>query len=178
MSSRDRVRAGRIVLSLALCLGLTACFRPLYGTNAAGVPLAAVLQAIEVDEVVLAPASDRFGHYLRSELVFELNGTGQPTPKRYKLALAFTSTVSTPIVDTATGRAQAAILNGVVTYTLTSLDGAAKILDGKATGSATYNRNIQRFASVRAARDAEIRLAKGLAEQIRTRLSAALIDRV
>ncbi len=45
---------------------------------------------------------------------------------------------------------------------------------GKATATASYDRSAQRFATVRAARDADIRLAKVLSEQIRTRLSAAL----
>jgi hypothetical protein len=36
--------------------------------------------------------------------------------------------------------------------------------------SPTYDRSVQRFASVRAAREAEIRLAKVLADQIKTRM--------
>ena len=47
-------------------------------------------------------------------------------------------------------------------------------VDGKAVGNASYDRSQQRFANVRAARDAEIRLARSLAEQIRVRISAAL----
>jgi len=175
MSSLDFARAGRLAGALVLILALSACFRPLYGPTASGESLVTTLQAIDVDEVVVAPNSERFGHYLRSELIYDLNGTGQDMPKRYKLTLSFTSTLSTPIVDTQTGRAQSATLNGVVTYTLTSLDGENKILDGRATTNVSYDRNIQRFASIRAARDAEIRLAKLLAEQIRTRLSAALV---
>jgi LPS-assembly lipoprotein len=44
-------------------------------------------------------------------------------------------------------------------------------------GSASYDRFPQRFASVRAARDAEIRVAKLLADQIRTRVAAHLATR-
>ncbi len=39
---------------------------------------------------------------------------------------------------------------------------------------ASYDRDAQRFANIRAARDAEIRAAKTLADQIRTRLAVAL----
>ena len=48
------------------------------------------------------------------------------------------------------------------------------ITTGTATAQATYDRFNQRFATVRAARDAEIRLAKTLAEQVKTRLAATL----
>ena len=48
----------------------------------------------------------------------------------------------------------------------------AVVTGGSATGTATYDRGVQRFATVRAERDAEIRLAKTLAEQIKTRLAA------
>ena len=150
MSLPDVPRLARAAAALAMCVGLSACFRPLYGPTASGEPLRASLAAIEIDEVGVAPTFERFGHYLRSELAFDLNGSGVPAPKRYKLALAFTSTLTTPIVDTQSGRA---------------------------TGTASYDRNPQRFASLRAGRDAEIRLAKVLADQIRTRLSIALANR-
>jgi LPS-assembly lipoprotein len=165
----------RIAAALLLALGLAACFRPLYGPTASGERLDSVLAAIEVAKVDAAsPSSERFSHYLRSELVYDLNGSGQAAAKRYKLALAFDQRFESPVVDTATGRAQAAILTGNVTYTLTTLDGSKVLTAGKATASASYDRSPQRFATVRAARDADIRLAKVLSEQIRTRLSAAL----
>ena len=44
---------------------------------------------------------------------------------------------------------------------------------GVAFTAATYDRSSQRFANIRAARDAEIRDAKALADQIRTRVAAA-----
>lgn len=166
----------RLAAAAALVLSVTACFRPLYGPTASGENLVDTLRAIQVEEVSVSQVAERFGHYLRSELVFDLNGSGIETPKRYKLTTSFTSTLQTPIVDTVTGRAQSATINGTVAYTLTTLDGSKTITSGSATGSASYDRNPQRFASIRAARDAEIRLAKLLSEQIRTRLSAALVS--
>jgi LPS-assembly lipoprotein len=71
------------------------------------------------------------------------------------------------------GRAAAATLVANATYTLTALDGRP-ITTGGASASASYDRYIQRFANVRASRDAEIRIARLLAEQIKTRLSAVL----
>jgi len=170
--------AGRGVLRLAalafMALGLAGCFQPLYGPTASGASMGDVLAAIDVQPVVAATGQQRLTHYLRSELVFDLDGSGQPRPKRYKLAVGATERVATPIVDTVTGRAAAATLVADATYTLTSLDGTRVITSGRATASASYDRTLQRFANVRAARDAEIRVAKLLSEQIRTRLAAAL----
>jgi LPS-assembly lipoprotein len=178
MSSPEPYRLLRLAAAAALTLGLGACFQPLYGPTASGVPLSGELAAIDVDEVTVSPAFERFSHYLRSEVVFNLNGSGVPATKRYKLGLAFTSHLDMPIVDTASGRAQSATLVGDVAYTLKTLAGAKVITVGKVQGSASYDRNVQRFATVRAARDAEIRLAKVLADQIRTQIAIAVSKRV
>jgi LPS-assembly lipoprotein len=164
----------RLAIVAGLSLGLSACFKPLYGPTASGESLQNVLAAIDVPEVTWPDNRAMMGHYLRSELIYALNGSGSAVPKRYVLKLALARSLSTPIVDTETGRATSAIVGGTVTYTLTSPDGRTVITQGTATSSTTYDRYQQRFATVRAGRDAEIRLAKVLAEQIKTRLAATL----
>ena len=165
------VRAGFVV---ALALTLSACLRPLYGPTATGERLDTVLAAIDVGDVEVETAHERLSHYLRSELIFDLNGSGVPAPKRYKLAMSYQQEVQSPIIDTASGRAPSATVMGQVNYRLTTVDGR-EVTNGVAIGHASYDRSQQRFATVRAARDAEIRLAKVLSEQIKTRLAAALI---
>jgi LPS-assembly lipoprotein len=169
-----RGRAIRVAVIVGLAVGLSACFRPLYGPTASGAHLTDVLAAIEVAPVIAPQGQERVTHYLRSELVFDLDGSGQPRPKQYKLSVAVTERVATPIVDAVSGRADSATLIADATYTLSSLDGTRVITTGRATSSATYDRHAQRFASVRAARDAEIRIAKLLSEQIKSRLAAVL----
>ncbi|GJE03406.1 LPS assembly lipoprotein LptE [Methylobacterium isbiliense] len=166
--------ARRLALAATLTLGLTACFRPLYGPTASGAPLSAVLAAIQVDPATTPQGQERLGHYLRSELVFDLDGSGLPSEKRYRLQLAVSESVQTPIVSSVTGRAESATLFGTATFKVTTLDGSRVLTDGTATGSATYDRSVQRYASVRAAREAEIRLAKLLSEQIKGRVAAIL----
>ncbi|HEX2555478.1 MAG TPA: LPS assembly lipoprotein LptE [Microvirga sp.] len=163
----------RMAAVAGLTLGLAGCFTPLYGPTASGERLDAALAAVEVDRIETPPAFERVGHYLRSELVFDLDGSGAPAAKRYKLAIAYAQQVASPIIDANIGRAQSATVQGEATYTLTTLDGRL-VTSGKAFGNATYDRSQQRFATVRAARDADIRLAKVLSEQIRTRLAVAL----
>jgi LPS-assembly lipoprotein len=166
--------ATRAAVVAALSLSVAGCFRPLYGPTASGQNLQGMLASIDVAEVAVPPPYERVGHYLRNELIFDLNGSGIPQPKRYKLALSFTQGVRTPIVESTTGRAQSATLVGTVNYTLTALDGNKVVANGVATSYATYDRTPQRFATVRAARDADIRIAKDLSDQIRTRLAVAL----
>ena len=161
-------------LSIGMFVGLSACFRPLYGPTASGGSLQTTLASIEVPEIEWPNEQARIGNYLRSELVYALNGSGMETPKRYVLKLSLRQTLSTPIVDAESGRASSAIVNGILTYTLTSPDDSKVITRGTATSTASYDRFQNRFATVRAARDAEIRLARVLAEQVKTRLAAEL----
>jgi LPS-assembly lipoprotein len=170
----NRTGVGRRLAIAALTMALAGCFRPLYGPTASGQPLSEALAAIEIEPVSVGLGQERVSHYLRSELVFALDGSGRPAPKQYKLELAMGERIQSPIVDEVTGRADTATLTGEVTYRLTSLDGKRIITNGKAVGSASYERSANRFATVRAARDADIRLAKVLADQLRTRLAAAL----
>lgn len=155
-----------------LLVGPAACFRPLHGPTATGAPLQDQLAAIEVVMIETPDGQQRLGHYLRSELIFDLDGSGRPRPKRYRLAVSATESVQGTTVDVTTGRANTATLHGAATFTLTSLDGTRTLLQGTARGTATYFRDEQRFANVRAARDADIRVAKLLAEDIKMRIAA------
>ena len=103
------------------------------------------------------------------------SGFDGSVPKSYVLNLSYAQTLSTPVVDTASGRALSATLTGNLTYTLRQ--GSTIVTTGVATSLTTYDRFEQRFATVRAARDAEIRLARELAGQVRTRLQAELSRR-
>jgi LPS-assembly lipoprotein len=168
---------GKLLLTGLLAGAVSGCLRPLYGPTASGERLQSVLAQIAVEKVRVAPHKAHIGHQLRSELVFDLDGSGEPPPKRYKLVLTVSDSAASPIVDTATGRALSSTLNVNAEYTLTNWEGSQTITRGMASASATYERSAQRFAGVRAARDAEIRAAKLLSEQIRTRLAAALVSK-
>ena len=66
---------------------------------------------------------------------------------------------------------------GTAKFTLAQLEGekADKVVfQGEATTAAVYDRTLQGFANLRAARDAEIRLARALADEISLRVAAAL----
>jgi LPS-assembly lipoprotein len=57
---------------------------------------------------------------------------------------------------------------------LIRLDNEKVIYSGSASGTAVYDRTLQSFANLRAGRDAEIRVARTLADEIELRVAAAL----
>lgn len=177
MSSLDFVRRLSPRLVIIACVGLATagCLRPLYGPTASGQRLDEVLAVIKVDPVKTGAGQERLGSFLRNELAFALDGSGSPKDKRYVLTIQANQRLTSATVDTATGRADSAILFGDATYTLATIDEPRRtVASGKAMASTSYDRNVQRFTTVRAARDAELRLARNLSEQVKIRLAAAL----
>ena len=98
MSWCDRRPATAALLG-AIALGLGGCFTPMY--MGAGGGLGGDLQAIAVD-----PVPERLGHYLRDQLITDLNGTGDKPDPRYRLQLTTAERVQTALVDITTQRAQ------------------------------------------------------------------------
>lgn len=176
MSFPERGPRGRaFALALAaVSVGfpLAGCFQPLYGPLSSGGDVAGELQAIEV-----LPIPNRLGHYLGNELIFALNGTGAHVPPKYRLTVTASQGVGTPLLDTVTGYPTAATVVVNASYVLMPIQGGEPITKGTATVAASYDRTSQRFADVRAARDAEIRDAKALADQIRTFIASAIAKR-
>jgi LPS-assembly lipoprotein len=168
MSSFNWRQPGAAIIS---ALSLTGCFQPLY-SEAAHPGVNDQMRAI-----VVAPIKDRIGHYLEDELVLDINGTGAKPEPRYLLAVTTTQGVQTPTVESQIGAADAATVTVTAQYKLTSDGGTKTVTSGAATTSAVYDRTIQRFGNLRAARDAEIRIAKALATEIELRIAAALAEK-
>lgn len=171
MWSPERRPQRRALLALLLVAPLlSGCLRPLYAPDATGASVATTLKSVEV-----APIPDRIGHFLRDELVFALDGSGlNEVPKRYRLEITTKQTLSAPVFDTSVGRADAGSILVEAFYKLKPAGSDTVRLEGRAFTTVTYDRSQQRFANVRAARDAEIRATRVLADQIRTRLAAGL----
>jgi LPS-assembly lipoprotein len=147
---------------------LSGCLQPMYAPGA-GRDIQAELAAISI-----SPIEDRLGHYLTTELQFAFRGGRSELPPKYKLEISLRERVQTPLVDTISGRTSAATVMVDADYKLIALAGGEAITQGVAFTMASYDRSSQRFANIRAARDAEIRDAKTLADQIRTRIVASL----
>lgn len=166
-------RTSGYALFSALALGLSGCIQPLYGPGVGGDSVAAEMQAIKIE-----PIPDRLGHYVENELIFALNGTGSSPAPKYRLIVTLHERLATPVINTVTGQAEAGDVNVDADYRLLPIAGGGQpIATGNVTQFVAYDRTSQRLSNVRAARDAEIRNAKTLADQIRTRIAATLATR-
>ncbi len=157
---------------LGATLLLAGCIQPLYlASTEGGTPIGDELRTIRVE-----PIPDRLGHYVENELISQLDGTGSSTPPKYRLVVTLRERMATPIINTFTGQAEAGSVHVDAEYKLFPLVGATDkpLVSGTVAEFVSYDRTSQRLSNVRAARDAEIRNAKTIAEQIRTRIAVAL----
>jgi LPS-assembly lipoprotein len=170
----DRPRHGLAVLSVLAVAALSAgCIRPLYGPENASVTGGSVRATLASIDVPMIP--NRLGHTLRNELVFLLEGRDNPDAvRRYRLQIAVTESVSATIVNSTLQRADAATVSAIASYSLVLVESGAPVTAGSVSAQASYERSTQRFASLRAARDAQQRVARLLAEQIHYQLAGKL----
>jgi LPS-assembly lipoprotein len=158
----------RVLVALALCLGAAGCMQPMYG-EAAHPGLVQAMREVEV-----APIPERIGHYLADDLISRMNGSGETPKPRYRLSVKLSQSATTPTIESQIQTADAATVTGTAIFALTKIDGGQIIYSGSATNSAVYDRTLQSFADLRAARDAELRVAKSLADEIELRVAGAL----
>lgn len=179
MSWSEAGTTGRFSRKLALAAVLTiaglagGCFRPLYAENTAstqGGSVKQVLRGVEVPEI-----KGMLGHYLRNELVFALDGSGDPdAQKTLRLTIGVSESLEVLSVDYANGRADSAVLVATARWSLAKTGSSDVVTSGESVVRVPYERSPQRFASLRAARDAQTRAAKTLADLIRNRIAADL----
>jgi len=175
MSSSDRRtrRALLLALGLAPTLMLGGCFRPMYATPSDGGPaLNERLSAIAVEA-----ATERVEQQVRNALTFGLTGGGAPAQPKYLLHMSVTSSATSGIVDSRANTPEIDTVVVTCSYGLTAIgDPQVLLLSGKAYGRKSYDRGLQRFAALRAQRDAENDAAVLVADQLKTRLAIFLAD--
>lgn len=159
---------------LVICMTLTAagCMKPLYG-SVNGESVKATLSSIKVK-----PIPDVAGHYLREELLFNLNGGAVPDekPSNYSLSVTLSESSQSVAIDSTGNGSDAASVSITARYTLTDMAGKS-LHQGTSVASGSVDRLSQRFAAVRAFREAKIRIAKSLAGQIENDLAAYFASR-
>jgi LPS-assembly lipoprotein len=164
---------------LAASLVVAGCFQPMYAsrtmTDAQGVThrtgARAVLASVDIKE-----ADSRVAQVVRNELLFQFNGGATPSavPKEYTLEIALRTSAESAIVDPYTDRPEVETLAVDAGFTLTRITTGEAVLKGNAFGRASYSRTRQRYATVRARRDAEDRAAGVIAGQISGRVASFL----
>lgn len=169
MSSPDP----RLALGLALLvLALPACqVRPLYAT-APGAEDSAVVA--ELGAVAVEPLRERVGQTLMNELIFLMRGGARLAEPRYTLRLIVSTRSSSLGIEEYEAVPTATLIALTATYTLTETGTGRVVTTGSVSSTASYDFSSQRFANLRAERDAEDRAARTAAAEIRTRLAATL----
>lgn len=177
MSSSEAALSRRAFLAVALSAASFAggCFQPLYSDYTAstvGGSVKSALRSIEIPEI-----KGLIGHYFRNELVFELDGGGESDAQKIlKLEAATSESVEVVTVDYANGRADSAVLVATVTWRLTRQGSGEVVSSGTNSVRVPYERSSQRFSTVRAARDAQVRAAKNLATIVRGQIAADIVS--
>jgi len=148
---------------VAVGLPLAGCFQPLYGPGLGSTSAAIGTFAIEA-------IGEHLGHQLKSELESQLNNGKPPEKALYRLAVEPRGSSAGIVADSAASRPQ--VMSYIVNarYTLNDVTTGKVMTTGNAQVQVSYDRDLQRFATVRALRDAEIRASRQLAEQIKARI--------
>ena len=150
--------------------GLAGCFQPVHGTRLeSGTTFQAALS-----EVSVAPVPGYLGYIFKSEMDYLLTGGVPAKNTRYILSMKISSASSSSIVDSASGRAQNVTLQVQALYELRDTKTGKIRTSGRTFASAPFDRSTQRFATLRAQRDADERVGKSLAQRMRLLLATAL----
>ena len=138
-------------------------FKPLYAT-ADGTTTDQRLATVEI-----ATIPGRVGQRIRNELVFQRSTVSDATTAERRLDIAITETLLTTLVDT-TGASSSQVYQIEARYQLIDLKTKKKIFEGRSLGRGSFDRFASIYSNIRARQDTENRVAKSLAEDIRTRV--------
>ena len=176
-----RQKLMRAIAALAVAALAGGCFQPLYGEqSAAGGPiLRDQLSAVDVQQIMAPKGTDeaRIAVEIRNALLFDFTGGGYAAPPTHRLKIAIASTRASIIVDVNTSRPDVENYGINATYTLTEIGTGKVVVTGTTFARVSYDipGQEQRFARVRGLRDAELRAAKVISDNIRSRLASYFI---
>lgn len=179
MSLPERVAGNpaRVAAAALIATALGGCmFQPMYAQTplyGSGPSLNEALREVDVAHI-----QGRIGNELRNDLIYELTGgQGNRKDAPYRLTLVANIGTFNPVLDTASGRPVAQMVSFDVTYKLQDVVQDRIVLSEQAMARVSLDASQQRFANLRALRDAENRAAKVVADQIRARLASYFLTR-
>ena len=177
-AQRRLVRATFALMLAALAGG---CFQPLYGEQSptGGPVLRDQLSAVDVIQIQAPKGTDeaRLAVEIRNALLYDFTGGGYAAPPTHRLKIAIASTRASIIVDVHTSRPDVENYGINATYTLTEIATGKIVVTGTTFARVSYDipGQEQRYARVRGLRDAELRAARVVADNIRSRLASYFI---
>jgi LPS-assembly lipoprotein len=170
----------RLAMMMILA-GLTAgCFQPLYGARTTdGSTVADQLRLVSIEPIKAAHGTPEaaLATELRNVMIFDLGGGAPAAAPTHKLTLYLTNVKQQVIVDVTTSRPDVEQAGINAHYTLTEIGSGKVVVIGQTFSRVSYDSpgQEQRFARARGRRDAELRAAKVISENIRTRLASYFI---
>lgn len=158
-------RSGRWLVVAAFALLASCGFKPLYGENELSPDVVEDLASIYVE-----PIPDRIGQLVHNELSNRMTPLGAPADAKYTLKVKLEE-----VRDDVAIRQDESItrVNYRLTaiFELTSLADDTVLLVGNAWSMTAFDRVQSDFATIVAQEDAQERLAKDVAEEVRTRIA-------
>jgi LPS-assembly lipoprotein len=124
--------------------------------------------------IYYSEATSRVGLETRNRLLFLTSGGKESQTPEYRVELVVSGGVEGILLDEAADTPNAGRAAIVGTYTLKRISDDTVVKTGRRTGVALFDYPRQEFAKLRAARDAETRAARELAEFIYADLAMAL----
>ena len=180
-AGRGRHGMMRAAAALAIAALAGGCFQPLYGEQSptGGPVLRDQLSAVDVLQIQAPKGTDeaRIAVEIRNALLYDFTGGGYAAPPTHRLKIAMSSTRAAIIVDVNTSRPDVENYGINATYTLTEIGTDKVVVTGQTFARVSYDipGQEQRFARLRGLRDAELRAAKVIADNIRSRLASYFI---
>ncbi len=174
----SRISGAALLVALACTALAGACtVTPLYSDGGPGTPGTggAALGNVSVEEV-----DTRYAQEVRNHLIFLLSGgAGDPANAPYRLRLSVAKrTISAATIQPVTAREREPTAGRVImnaTYLLVDAATGQPVARGTRQAAASFDRQLQEFAVVRAERDAENRAARELAEMVRLAIAQKLL---
>lgn len=162
-------------LLLAAAPALSACgdagFRPLYGPSGAGAQVSESMKQVDV-----APIPGRVGQRIRNEIIFQNTGGGNAQPPTHRLEVVLRENLVSTLVK-ATGEAEGQIYTVEASFRLIDVrvrDKQNVVFQGTSHGRAGFERFESVFSNVRGREDAENRVARTIADDLKTRVAIYL----
>lgn len=154
------------LLSFALIsVSVAGCgFRPAYGP--AGVQNTASPMQAQMKDIRLDVPKDRLGIQLSNELGFLMNGGDESGKKPYVMKISLTPLSQSTGIEPTSGLPTSVFYSLVAEYTLVDSNTKKVLTKGKTFARTDFDFSGQRFANVRAQRDAENRAIAVLATQL------------
>jgi len=156
----------RITIIAVFAVAVGCGFQPLHAPGSGAVP--SVLSKVDV-----APIPNRLGQVVRNRLFEQLTPRGSPIAAKYRVVVSLRLSKEALAI----GRDDSATRYNVsleATYNLLLVSSGDTVLQGTVRSVAAYNVVSSDYANVVAERDAELRAAREVGDEIKLRLAVYL----